>query len=164
MSALIIWIVLKLIFNWYIDGITIPWINDYKYWIKKFFFSYNEVDFYTNLKKVLEDNYWSKYEIYPKVRLSDVIGREKWDDWDWRLRSRHVDFVIVDRDQVFKPMLVIELGGDFHKQYWKYKSDKFRNRVLKKSKLPLITFNDSSSNNEENIKVNITRYLWDSIK
>ena len=164
MSVLLVWILFRLIFKWFIDGITIPWINDYKYWIKKYFFSYNEVEFYTSLKKVLNDNYWLKYEVYPKVRLSDILGPEKWDNWYKRLSTRHIDFVIVDKDQIFKPMLAIELSKEFHKQYGKYQSDSFKNRVLKKSKLPVIRFNDSSSTNEETIGMNLIRYLWDPIK
>ena len=56
---------------------------------------------------------------------------------------RHVDFLVVDKDQAFKPMLAIELDGDSHKQYRQYKSDNFKNQVFKDNNLPLIRFNNS---------------------
>lgn len=166
--VLIAWTILKRLFEWPIDWtITIiPWINNYKYKyrIKQYFFSYAEKEFYTNLKKILYNNYWFKYEIFPKVRLADIFEPEKWDKWWKRLAPRHVDFLIVDKDQAFKPMLAIELDGDSHKQYRQYKSDNFKNQVFKDNNLPLIRFNNSTSNNEQIIKINITQYLWNSTK
>ena len=162
--VLIVWAVLKWLFEWLFEWTTIPWINNYKYHIKQYFFSYAEKEFYTNLKKILYNSYWFKYEIYPKVRLADIFEPEKWEKWLKKLWMRHVDFLIVDREQAFKPMLAIELDGDSHKQYRQYKSDNFKDQVFKDSNLPLIRFNNSTSNNEQIIKINITQYLWNSTK
>ena len=76
---------------------------------------------------------------------------------------RHVDFLIVDKDQAFKPMLAIELDWNSHKQYRQSKSDKFKNEVFEDSPLKLIRFNNST-NNEEIIRMNIVQYLWTPTK
>ena len=163
--VLIIWAVLKWVLEWVRDGtvFTIPWVNP-KYVIKPYFFSIAEKEFYTSLRKVLYYNYWFKYEVYPKVRLADVLKSEQWDKWWKRLAPRHIDFLIVNKEQNFKPMLAIELDWDSHKQYRQYKSDKFKNEVFDNSELPLRRFNNSTSNNEEIIRMNITQYLWTPTK
>ena len=163
--VLVIWAVLKWVFEWLMEWTTIPWINKYpKYIIKPYFFSIAEKEFYTSLKKVLYYNYWFKYEVYPKVRLADVLEPEKWDKWWKRLAPRHIDFLIVNKEQDFKPMLAIELDWASHKQYNQYKSDKVKDETLKNSGLPLKRFNNSTSNNEEIIRMNIVQYLWTPTK
>ena len=162
-AVLIVWAILKWALEWLMDRWAIPWIN-YKYPIKPYFFSYAEKDFYTNLKKVFYYNYWYKYEVYPKVRLADIFEPEKGDKWYKKLWMRHVDFLIVDKDQAFKPVLAIELDWNSHKQYKQYKSDKFKNEVFENSELPLRRFNNSTSNNEEIIRMNVIQYLWSPTK
>lgn len=158
--VLIIWAVIKWVIEWLTENVTIPWINNYKYKIKQYFFSYHEKDFYTNLKKALYYNYWFKYEVYPKVRLADIFEPTEWEKWEKRLWMRHIDFLIVDKDQYFTPKLAIELDCESHKKYNQYKSDKFKNGVFKDSNLPLLRFNNSISNNYDTIQQNIIQYLW----
>lgn len=160
LAVLVIWAILKWALEWFMDRATIPGINNYKYHIKQYFFSYAEKEFYTSLRKVLYNSYWFKYEVYPKVRLADIFEPEKWDSWYKKLWMRHVDFLIVDKDQAFKPILAIELDWNSHKQYRQYKSDKFKNEVFNSSNLPLIRFNNDMSSNEEVIKTNVSQYLW----
>ena len=142
------------------DGEWVPIIKP-KYITKKYFFSYSENHFYTSLKKVLYYNYWYKYEVYPKVRLADIFQPEKWDKWWKRLAPRHVDFLIVNKEQDFQPILAIELDWNSHKEYRQYKSDKFKDEVFKNSNppLPLIRFNNNDSDNQEIIKSKIIQYL-----
>ena len=157
--VLIVLAILKRVLEWNGACISIPWVNP-KYVIKPYFFSIAEKEFYKSLKKILSYNYWSKYEVYPKVRLADILKSEKWDKWWKRLAYRHIDFLIVDSEQDFKPMLAIELDWDSHRQYRQIKSDKFKDEALKNSNLPLRRFNNSISNNEEIIRMNIAQYLW----
>ena len=163
-AVLVIFAVLKWILEWFMDRNTIPWLNNYKYLVKPYFFTISESHFYTTLKKVLYYSYWFKYEVYPKVRLADIFRPEKWEKWLKRLWMRHVDFLIVDKDQSFKPILAIELDWDSHKEYRQYKSDKFKNRVFEDSNLPLIRFNNNVSDDWEIIKKNIVQYLWTPTK
>ena len=157
-AILIIFIMLKFRDE---SDISIPLVNPiHKYVIKPYFFSIAEKEFYTNLKKVLYYSYWFKYEVYPKVRLADIFKPEKGEKWVKRLWSKHVDFLITDKDQAFKPMLAIELDWDSHKQYRQIKSDKFKNEVFNNSPLPLIRFKNNMSSNEEVIRSNIVQYLW----
>ena len=72
---------------------------------------------------------------------------------------RHIDFLIVDSKQAFKPILAIELDWKYHKQYRQYKSDQFKNELFKDSNLPLIRFNNNVSDKQEIIKRNIIQYL-----
>lgn len=161
--VLIVLAILKWVLEWNGAGISIPWVNP-KYVIKPYFFSIAEKEFYTSLRKVLYYDYWFKYEVYPKVRLADILKPEEWDKWWKRLAPRHVDFLIVDKEQDFKPMLVIELDWDSHKQYRQYKSDKFKNEALKNATIPLTRFKNNISNNEEIIRMNIAQYLWTTTK
>lgn len=165
--VLVIWAVLKWALEWLIDrtSISIPWVNPIpKYVIKNYFFSNAEKEFYKSLKKVLSYNYWFKYEAYPKVRLADILKPEKWDRWWKRLAYRHVDFLIVDSEQDFKPMLAIELDWDSHKQYRQSRSDKIKDEVFENSGLHLKRFSNSTSNNGEIIRMNIVQYLWTPTK
>jgi hypothetical protein len=140
----------------------VPWVN-HKYPTKQYFFTISENHFYTSLKKVLYYNYGFKYEVYPKVRLADIFNATE-KNWVKRLWMRHVDFLIVDKDQSFKPILAIELDWDSHKEYRQYKSDKFKNEVFKDSNLPLIRFNNNISDDWEIIKKNLIQYLWNPTK
>ena len=156
--AIILTIIVAVAILRYREGEWISIIKP-KYIVKQYFFTISESHFFTSLKKVLYYNYWFKYEVYPKVRLADIFKPEKWDKWWKRLAPRHVDFLIVDKEQNFKPILAIELDWDSHKEYRQYKSDKFKNEVFKDSNLPLIRFSNNVSDNQEIIKSNIIQYL-----
>lgn len=158
--VLIVFAVIKWALEWFLEDRNIPWINNYKYRVKQYFFSYHEKDFYTNLKKVLYYNYWFKYEVYPKVRLADIFEPVEGEKWEKRLWMRHVDFLIADKDQYFTPKLAIELDWDSHKWSRQHKSDNFKNSVFKDSNLPYVRFNNSISNDYETIQKNIIQYLW----
>ena len=137
---------------------------DYPYKVKPYFFSIAEKEFYVNLKKVLIASYGERYIIFPKVRLADIFEPTKEGQWYKKLRMRHVDFLITDSTQAFKPMLAIELDWEYHKQYKQYKSDQFKNEVFKECSLPLIRFTNSTANNSEIIRMNIAQYLWAPVK
>ncbi len=137
---------------------------NYKYRIRPYFFSYVENRFYVTLKKVLYYNYWYQYEIYPKVRLADVFEPVDWKSWFKRLWMRHVDFLIVDRNQAFRPVLAIELDWYSHQQYEQHQSDVFKNTVFKESNLPLLRFDNGAYDNRELIKKDLIQYLWNPTK
>ena len=138
--------------------------KSWAYHAKLFFFSCNEKDFYWTLKKVVYDSYIFKYEIYPKVRLADIFETNHWKTWLKKIRMRHVDFLIVDKEQAFKPVLAIELNGPSHRDYWQHKSDIFKQSVFDEAKLPLIKFNNSISHDYNIIKNNLIQYLWTPIE
>lgn len=157
--AFIVVFILKNLEWW---GTKKEWENPYK--VKPYFFSIAEKEFYTNLKKILTDNYWNKYTIFPKVRLADIFEPINEEQWYKKLRMRHIDFLITDSTQAFKPVLAIELDWEYHKQYTQYKSDQFKNEIFKCSPISLIRFNNSTSSNAEVIRMNITQYLGTPVK
>lgn len=133
-----------------------------RYITKQYFFSYSEKEFYMNLKKILFENYGDKYEIFPKVRLADIFEPKREGQWYKKIWMRHVDFLITDSKQSYKPVLAIELDWEYHKQYRQYKSDQFKNEVFKECNLPLIRFNNSTSSKVDIIRMNVTQYLWNN--
>lgn len=92
--------------------------------------------FYQTLTKAVD----GKYLIFPKVRLGDIVNVEKGvDDWfsHWgKIKSRHVDFLICDKEQRFR--CVIELDDCSHNTPKQKKNDKFLNEVLAVSDIRLI--------------------------
>lgn len=101
-----------------------------KYYKKQFFFSYKEYEFMDILKKILEDNYPWKYDIFPKTRLADIFDVDKYShhkQWDTnKIWAKHVDFLIVDSYTAYKPILAIELNGTSHDNEEQQKTDTFK--------------------------------------
>lgn len=88
-----------------------------------------EYAFYT----ILEDKCdFADLIICPKVRLEDFINvrniREK-QSYRGRIKSRHVDFLICDREM--KPLCGIELDDSSHNSWKAQKADKFKNDLYK---------------------------------
>lgn len=86
-----------------------------------------EYVFYT----ILEDKCdYADLIICPKVRLEDFINvrniREK-QSYRGRIKSRHVDFLICDREM--KPLCGIELDDSSHNSWKAQKTDKFKNEL-----------------------------------
>ena len=115
--------------------------------IRDEFYSPSEENFYRNLKEVLYKLFQYRFEIYPKTRLNDVFDTKYSKDW---FMQSHVDFLIVDRHQNFRPVLAIEVDWDSHKNRWQKKSDKFKDQVFEESWLPLVRIKNEQS---DNIKV-----------
>lgn len=112
-------------------------LDDYK--LKERIMSDSEMGFYINLKKSLED----KFIVLSKVRIEDFIKvaesgmpfGEK-ESLRNRIKSRHVDFLICDRETT-KPLLAIELDGSSHKNSKRVERDKFVNELCESVNLPI---------------------------
>lgn len=84
------------------------------YRAKRFFFSRSEQEFLRVLNSVIDHK---RFTVFPKVRLADFIEvtadkSEYQSAWN-RIRSKHVDFLIWDMDQL-KISVAIELDGSSH--------------------------------------------------
>jgi hypothetical protein len=67
---------------------------------KKYFFSAAERSFYEVLQRVVGE----QVHLFAKVRLADVVyvarGTESWQTHFNRIQSKHIDFLLCDRQQI----------------------------------------------------------------
>ncbi|HWB21092.1 MAG TPA: DUF2726 domain-containing protein [Phycisphaerales bacterium] len=78
--------------------------------------------------------------IFSKVRLADVLDSPSGALWRAhfnRIASKHVDFLICDRDFV-RPLLAIELDDSTHGQTKRQERDKFVDEALGSAQLPVL--------------------------
>lgn len=97
--------------------------------LKPYFFSKSEIMFFEILKEINND----KYVVLSKVRLEDIVSVDKEIDWEKRkgkrgyIKSKHLDFVLVDNNKIIS---VIELDGKSHGYEKQKKSDLIKDKVL----------------------------------
>ena len=106
----------------------------------------NEKDFYRTLYKILHREYWERYIIFSQVRMKDMFERRSklypWVNWS-------VDFLIVDFEDNFKPIVAIELDWDNHKKDPHQKElDIVKNKLFSISPIHLIRIDNADKNNE----------------
>jgi len=105
---------------------------------KDYLLSVAEKEFYNILRIVGEKN---NYLLFAKVRLEDLLWIPKHTDNRGglrnRIKSRHVDFLICDKDDV-RPLLVIELDDSSHERTNRKDRDEFVNRALHDAGLPIL--------------------------
>lgn len=107
------------------------------YYLKKSILTKNEQQFYNTLKKVLSN---TPYEIYPKIRLIDVVGAKAQDRP--KLMQKHVDFLICNSNY---PTLAIELDDSSHNSKIQSKRDKEKNLAFETAGLKFIRIQSKSS-------------------
>ena len=105
---------------------------------KRYFFSRAEHAFFRSLEEAIAG---SGYRAFPNVRLNDlfliddpaqrgaVLGR---------LRDKHVDFVLVDPAQGFRPVLAIELDGASHQRAEQQYRDAVKDVIFRSGGLKLV--------------------------
>ena len=96
----------------------------------KYLLTKNEWSQYKQLKKIADIK---GYVICPKVRLFDIIepkkGHEKYKTLMYKIQSKHVDFVICDKDLRIKA--VIELDDSSHEKADRKERDAFVDLILR---------------------------------
>ena len=96
-----------------------------------------ERSFFGVLQKAVGD----RYLIFAKVRLADLMyiprGVEQWQSYFNRIKSKHIDFVLCDRDAV-RPLLAIELDDSSHREADRQSRDTFVDSALKAAGLPIL--------------------------
>ena len=96
----------------------------------KYLLTKNEWSQYKQLKKIADIK---GYVIGPKVRLFDIIepkkGHEKYKTLMYKIQSKHVDFVICDKDLRIKA--VIELDDSSHEKADRKERDAFVDLILR---------------------------------
>lgn len=96
----------------------------------RYIFTKNE---YHNFKKLRDIAEVKGYVVLPKIRLSDIIeprrGEEKFRTLLNKVQSKHVDFVICDKDMYIKA--IIELDDSSHDTPDRIERDEFVDLILK---------------------------------
>lgn len=99
----------------------------------------SEMTFFHALRRELPQDYYA----LSKVRLEDIIGVKttiKDAEARWKLRarvkSRHVDFVVIDK--IGTPLAGIELDGGVHQTQDTFHADTLKNGLFKAAQIPLI--------------------------
>ena len=105
---------------------------------RRYFFSADENAFFRALEDALRG---TSYRAFPNVRLNDlftiddpaqrgaVLGR---------LRDKHVDFIIVDAADHFRPRLAIELDGKSHQKAEQQYRDSVKDVIFRSGGLTLL--------------------------
>lgn len=113
---------------------------------KKYFFSYPEIIFFKNLKKTLNENFSWSYGIFPKVRLADIFDADNQGNLN-RIRSKHIDYLIIDYTNNCNPVFAIELNWKSHYSFKVRESDNFKKELFKNTWLPLLYFYNNEIEN-----------------
>ena len=96
----------------------------------KYLLTKNEWNQYKQLKKIADIK---GYVICPKVRLFDIIepktGHEKYKTLMYKIQSKHIDFVICDKDLRIKA--AIELDDSSHEKADRKERDAFVDLILR---------------------------------
>ena len=124
-------------------------VNYQPYTKKKYFFSLAEVKFYDLLKEILQD----QYLLFAKVRICDLVQPEyrknSYAEFN-RIKSKHVDFLICDKDPI-TPKMVIELDDSSHDSLSRQERDDFVDEVFANAGLPIIHIRTRYEYNKEEI-------------
>ena len=107
---------------------------------KDYLLTVSERNFYEVLKKVSDEN---NKLLFAKVRLEDLLwlpGNISWRDrlsLRGRIKSRHIDFVLCDRENI-RPLLAIELDDASHLRFDRVERDDFVDSALSDAGLPIL--------------------------
>jgi very-short-patch-repair endonuclease len=111
-------------------------INYQNYYAKERILHDGELAFYRTLKEIIEPT----NIIFCKVRLEDIVGAR---DNEWqeinrnRIKSKHIDFVVYDQEQL-RIKIAIELDGRTHLKADQREKDRFKDKLFFNCQIPLI--------------------------
>ena len=128
--------------------------------VKRSFFSRSELAFFDTLTATLEH---TPYTVFPNVRLNDIFiigGDDKRSTYN-RLRDKHVDFLIVTRDDGSHPRLAIELDGASHEREVQQKRDQVKDLVFRSADLILLRLDARQSHSTSSLRAHLAPHLPD---
>lgn len=132
---------------------------DLPYRKKDYPLTLNERKFFNVIKPVIEENNWL---LFSKVRLEDLLWIPRYTPqmlkWRGYIRSRHIDFVICDRENI-RPFCAIELDDSYHNNPEIQDADKLKDDILRSAELPLLRIPTQNFYNAKEISENISRII-----
>lgn len=133
--------------------------SDMPYCRKEYLLTKAERSFFGVLCQALNtETYW----IFAKVRMSDLLSIQKGTDSRQshfnRITSKHIDFVVCDRDYV-RPLLAIELDDKSHNRPKTQERDKFVEAAFKTAGLPLLRVHAQAAYNLKELQEQIQSIL-----
>jgi uncharacterized protein DUF2726 len=118
---------------------------------RRYILTVNELSFY----KVLKNNLPAEYSVFAKVRLEDIFrvikGTEKWQSWRGRIKSRHIDFVIME-DANPMNIILIEIDDKSHNTVKAKEADQFKNKLAAITNTRLVRIKAKKSYSAEDLK------------
>ena len=128
--------------------------------VKDYFFTRNEYKLYKILYSIINEK--PDYELISKVRWEDIWNVPKYSKESARyrgyLRSRHVDFVVLSREQGCSIKILIELNDSSHNYSKTIERDNRLKKFCKYTELHLMIIKTSQFYDEEKIKENPSVY------
>lgn len=131
---------------------------------KSQFLSPAENDFF----KVLNAAVGSKYRIFAKVRLADIISpntsdRSLWQSRFNKISAKHVDFLLCSLTNN-EPVCVIELNDSSHLSNDRIERDSFLVQALKSAQIPIAIFRAGRTYTDADIRSNIDSVISPVLK
>lgn len=130
---------------------------------KDYFLSKAETSFFGVLRNVVGD----RYLVFAKVRMEDVIvvkgatdqkGPDSRTSHRNRIKSRHVDFLLCDKD-TSRPLLAIELDDSSHSRPAQRTRDEFVGKAFEAAGMPLLRVTAQRAYNVAEIRGRITQEI-----
>ena len=129
--------------------------------VKDYFFTRNEYKLYKILYSIINEK--PDYELISKVRWEDIWNVPKYSKESARyrgyLRSRHVDFVVLSREQGCSIKILIELNDSSHNYSKTIERDNRLKKFCKYTELHLMIIKTSRFYDEEKIKENLNKCI-----
>ena len=121
------------------------------YKLKDSLLTQTEIEYFN----VLDFYFGKDYRILPQINLASVI--DKIGEGFRTELFRNVDFGIFGED--FRPILLIEINDDTHTRKDRIERDEKVNLIVKKARIPLVTFWTRDGIDGETIYKTIKKYL-----
>ena len=123
-----------------------------KYTAKEALLTETEIRYYDEISEIVGE----KYFLFPQINLATIVDKKS----DTNSRTdlfRNIDFGVFDYN--FKPILLIEINDNSHIRKDRKERDEKVADILKKAKLPLVTFWVKDGIDPEGMRREISKYV-----
>ena len=122
------------------------------YTAKEALLTETEIRYYDEISEIVGE----KYFLFPQINLASIVDKKS----DTNSRTdlfRNIDFGVFDYN--FKPILLIEINDNSHIRKDRKERDEKVADILKKAKLPLVTFWVKDGIDPEGMRREISKYV-----
>lgn len=133
------------------EEIRLPYVQ------RKYLMSNAERNFFSVLKEAVQD----KYYIIPQVQLSKIVEVNKYEKrkntYNNKIDRKSVDFVLFEKEY-FTPQVVIELDDSSHLLPEREERDKFLDKLLEKTGIPIVHVKTAFQYSTEELRTKLNIY------